>query len=194
MERECFDKLPKRRGVISNREKRMRMEKSELYVRRYNKVRRAIKRAYRQLRRQGGWRAVGAQFGIHFSMANRIGVEGYMPTDREICKALGLPWSVELEVNPKTGRVVIPPELRRKRKVVVQVKHICGNCAWWEKNISGVSEYPVSEYICRGVIPGTAVSKILITKSFFGCNYWKRSMTSPQPSPLQEREEKKEGE
>jgi hypothetical protein len=98
--------------------------KSELYVRRYNKVRRAINRSYRQLRRQGGWRAVGKAFGIHFTMANRIGVEGYMPTDREICKALGLPWSVELEVNPKTGRVMIPKELRRKRKEAVQVDEV----------------------------------------------------------------------
>ena len=89
--------------------------KSEIYVRAYNKVRKRVKRSYRQLRRQGGWRAVGAAFHITGGMAFRIGKEGYMPSDPTICQILGLPVTVEVEVNPKTGRVMVPKELRVKR-------------------------------------------------------------------------------
>lgn len=90
---------------------------SELYVRRYNKVRRALKRSYRQLRRLGGWRAVGKAFGISGTMAYRIVEEQYMPTTSEVCRALGLPVKIELEVHPKTGRLVIPKEYRHQRTV-----------------------------------------------------------------------------
>ncbi|MBA4420250.1 MAG: hypothetical protein C0391_03810 [Anaerolinea sp.] len=89
--------------------------KSQLYVRAYNKVRKEIKRSYRQLRRQGGWRAVGAAFRISGGMAFRIGEEGYMPSEPAICQVLGLPVTVEVEVNPKTGKVIVPKDLRVKR-------------------------------------------------------------------------------
>lgn len=81
--------------------------KSEASVTAYNRVRRAINRSYRVLRRSGGWRAVGRAFGISGGMAYRIGVEGYEPADREIRLTLGLPVTMEVPMCPVCGKPVL---------------------------------------------------------------------------------------
>ena len=68
--------------------------KPRISVKAFDKLRRKIAREYRSQVKSpegGGWRAVGARFGISPAMANLIAVQGYEPRDALIRKTLGLP-------------------------------------------------------------------------------------------------------
>lgn len=69
-------------------------------------VRREMKKAYRRLAGKGGWRAVGAEFGVDNAIAWRIVNEaGYEPTDPKIRVKLGLPAIVQVAACPVCGEV-----------------------------------------------------------------------------------------
>lgn len=74
-----------------------------------------MKREYRELCGKGGYRAVGGLHGVSGGLAHMIIKDGYMPTDETACLALGLPVTVKVELDPKTGRLHIPAEIKIAR-------------------------------------------------------------------------------
>jgi len=68
-------------------------------------VRRTLKKAYQEAAGRGGWRKVGAQFGISPAMALRIANQKYEPKDPKIRVRLGLPARVEVSACPVCGEV-----------------------------------------------------------------------------------------
>jgi len=74
-------------------------------IRDINQVRRDLRSAYKRLKKRGGWRSVGREFGITGGMAFRIAMRRYEPRDPVIRTRLGLPAYVEVPVCPKCGVV-----------------------------------------------------------------------------------------
>jgi hypothetical protein len=56
-----------------------------------------------------------------------IVVDGYMPADAKTCKTLGLPYRVWVEVDPRTGHIHLPEEVRaikaaaRRRRTLAEM-------------------------------------------------------------------------
>jgi len=82
--------------------KPMSYEFNDIYT-----IRRNLKKAYRRLKKHGGWRAVGKAFGISGGMAFRIAEQDYEPRDPSIRARLRLPSLVEVPACPVCGQVHI---------------------------------------------------------------------------------------
>lgn len=67
-------------------------------------LRRKLNQSHQKLQR-GGWRLVGAEFGISGGMAYRIAVDGYEPKEPHIRLKLGLPALAPAPVCVKCGQV-----------------------------------------------------------------------------------------
>ncbi|MBN1535213.1 MAG: hypothetical protein JW908_00670 [Anaerolineales bacterium] len=96
-------------------------------------VRRKLKRAYRKLKKHGGWRAVGDEFGISGAMAFRIAERDYEPKNPTIRSKLGLPAYTEVPVCPVCGEVHIKkscPKLREK-KVTMRETELAEHVVDW---------------------------------------------------------------
>jgi hypothetical protein len=72
--------------------------------------------AYRELMHAGGWRAVGARFGISGGMAFRIAKDGYEPADPTIRVRLGLPTTAHVPVCRMCGEVHLKKGCTHKRR------------------------------------------------------------------------------
>ena len=71
----------------------------------FREVRKRIRAAYRKMKNQGGWRAVGKAFGISGGMAFRIGVDGHEPKDPKIRAILGMSAMKLAPACPECGEV-----------------------------------------------------------------------------------------
>lgn len=79
-------------------------------------LRKKLRAAYKALRAEGGWRAVGRAFGISGGMAYRIAMEGYEPADAAIRHGLGLPVRRVVEACPVCGEVHVAKRCTQRRK------------------------------------------------------------------------------
>jgi hypothetical protein len=73
-----------------------------------NRLARRIREEYRLVvvrREKGGWRLVGARFGVSGAMAFRIAKRGYIPKSHAVLSALHLPETLPAPVCPKHGVV-----------------------------------------------------------------------------------------
>ena len=84
----------------------------------YNTIRRRLAREYEHLYQKGGWRAVGAAYGITAGMAWRIARQGYEPKDALIRVKLGLPARAMAPVCRRCGIVHVSKRCSRGRRRV----------------------------------------------------------------------------
>ena len=78
-------------------------------------IRRELRKAYSEARRMnGGWREVGARYGISPAMAWRIAKRKYEPKDPKIRVRLGLPTRVEVSACPSCGEVHLKKHCPKK--------------------------------------------------------------------------------
>lgn len=80
-------------------------------------LKKRLRESYKCHRNNGGWRAVGREFGITAAMAYRIVKDNYEPADLHIRHTLGLPLIVPMPACPVCGIVHVSRQCPLNRKL-----------------------------------------------------------------------------